>query len=88
MSCHCYTQTKFANYDKSKDRLGTEWDDFGYAIYKDQDGIYHTAYFHQHLGIVDSYRHFYIDIPDDWVQFKEMIDNTCFPLIKSMYLEK
>ncbi len=86
MACNCDTKTVFNHYEKEKDKLGSEFDDFGYEIYTDTDGVEHKIHFHQHLGLYESYIHHYEDIPREWkYQSTRFIDNTLFSEIQAKY---
>ena len=81
----------FNHYDKKKDHLGSEFDDFGKKTYTDGDGVEHTWYFHQHLGVILSFSHdiSITPIPEEWSKnAKPVIDNSVIPEIKEYITKK
>lgn len=53
-------------YDKTKDRLGTEWDDFGYSTFLGEDKELKVVCYHEHKGVVYSYVRYEFEIPEKW----------------------
>lgn len=91
--CHCYKAIRndqsFHHYQKEEDRLGSEFDDFGYATYIDHQGDEHKFFYHKHLGPVESYSHaidLKDEIKDSWKVIKHKQDNSVIPEIKKLLL--
>lgn len=64
--CFFYLQTnsidqlkkRYHFYDKSNDRLGSEWDSFTKVAFLDDKGNKVWIYHHEHLGFINSWGHY------------------------------
>ena len=76
---HCTAACKrgyhFRHHDPKWDVLGSTFDDFGYDVYID-NGVEHRRYFHQHLGVIESYTHYFDNEPPPGQLSKTVIDNS------------
>ena len=59
---------EFWHHGDAKDRLGTNFDDFGSSIYTDENGETHIVYEHKHSGLIYSYSHAISDVPESWIE--------------------
>jgi len=90
--CHCYrfilANKSFNHHTREKDRLGSEFDDFGYNVYVDNNSVEHKLLSHTHLGMYKSYSHEYDDHHDSWKFLRYEKDNSVIAQIKEWIEEE
>ena len=92
MKCHCIKRIMenfiFRHYNSKEDILGSEFDDFGYNIFKDNNGNEHKMIAHCYLGLYESGYHCYEERPENWEWVRFELDNSIIPKIKEYYCSK
>jgi hypothetical protein len=86
--CDCFERILnggvFCHYGSIPDRMGTTFDDFGYAKYQDETGKEYRLIAHKHLGVFESYSHRCERLHDDltFVSFEK--DNSVIPTLQEL----